>query len=118
MEKVDKPARKKRLCSYNKSWEEKFTWVNPVRDAPMRAFCNLCRREFSISHGGEHDLTQHVSTEIHKKTVHAKGTSNIRLFFANTSTRETDQEAASEASYVFHTISHGLSYNSTDCLSK
>ncbi|KAM3620103.1 uncharacterized protein V6R79_018367 [Siganus canaliculatus] len=28
------------------------------------------------------------------------------------------KEAASEASYVYHTVKHGLSYNSTDCLVK
>ena len=80
MDKADKPAIKKRLCAYNKSWEEKFTWVKPISDAPMKAFCNLGRREFSISHGGEQDLTQHVATEIHEKAAQANGTSSTAVF--------------------------------------
>ena len=114
---MDKPAKKKRLCSYNKQWEAKKTWVKPVSGDSTKAFCTLCRREFSIGHGGENDLTQHASTEMHKKATLAKGASNIGAFFV-TSTAENDKIAASEASYVYHTVKHGLSYNSTDCLVK
>lgn len=62
-------------------------------------------------------MTQHASTELHKKATLAKGASNTSAFF-RASTVETDKIAASEASYVYHTVKHGLGYNSTDCLVK
>ena len=70
---------------------------------------------FSVGHEGENDLTQHASTEMHKKATLAKGASNIGAFFG-AATVETDKIAASEASY--HTVKHGLSYNSANCLKR
>ena len=61
------PAKKKRLVSYNKKWEETHSWVKPVSGELSRVFCNLCRREFSVGHGGENEVKKHASTEIHKR---------------------------------------------------
>ena len=97
--------------------EAKKDWVKPVSGQATKAFCTLCRREFSIGHGGEHDLIQHPVTEMHKKATLAKGASNISSFFSM-STAEIDRIAASEATFVYHTVKHGLSYNSIDCLVK
>ena len=68
-------------------------------------------------HGGENDLTHREDSDMHKMAVLAKGVSNIGTFFA-TSTAEINKIAASEVAYVYHTINHGLSYNSTDCTVK
>ena len=81
----------------------------------VKAFCKLCKREFLISHGGENDLTQHAETDMHKKNELAKGGSNIGTFFKP---EGDDSVAVSEASYVYHAVKHGISYNSTDCLVK
>ena len=82
-----------------------------------RVFCTLCRREFSISHGGENDLKQHAGTELHKRATQNKGASNITKFFAS-STIEQDRVATCEVTSVYHTVKHGLSYNSMDCSNK
>lgn len=81
------PTKKKRLCSYNKLWEAKKPWIKPVSD-DSKAYCTVCRREFSISHGGENDVVRHASSEMHKKAMLAKGASNIGAYFA-TSTGTT-----------------------------
>ena len=91
--------KRKKMSSYNKQWEAKKMWVEPVSGDSTKAFCTLRRREFSIGHEGENDLTQHASTEIHNMATLAKGASNIGAFFV-TSTAEYDQIAASEASYM------------------
>lgn len=49
-----------------------------------------------------------------RKATLAKGASNIGAFFVKSA--EKDNIAASESSYVYHKVKHGLSYNSTDCL--
>ena len=61
----------------------------------------------SVGHGGENDLIKHASTEMHKKAALAKGAGNIGAFF-EAPTVETDKVAASETSYVYHTVKHGL----------
>ncbi len=68
------------------------------------------RRKLSaLGHGGENELRQRASTDMHKKAALAKGASNISAFFA-TSTAEKDKITASEVSYVYHMVKHGLSY--------
>ena len=111
------PSKKKRVVSYNKKWEEKHSWVKPVSGDQSRVFCTFCRREFSITHGGENDLKQHASTDMHKRATKNKGASNIATFFANSSA-EQDRIAACEVTSVYHTVQHGLSYNSMDCSNK
>lgn len=78
-------------------------WIKPVTSDTTKAFCTLWLREFSISHGGENDLTQHASTEMHEKATQAKGTSNIGAFFM-TSTAQNVKIGASEAAYVYYTV--------------
>lgn len=111
---MEKPAKNRRLCSYNKQWEVKNAWIKPVSGDSTKAFCTLCRRELSVGHGGENDLNQHASTEMHKKAKLAKGASNIGAFFGGT-TVETDKIAASDASYVYHTVKHGLQQHRLSC---
>ena len=82
------PSKKKRLVSYNKKWEEKHSWVKPVSGDQSRVFCTFCRGEFSISHGGENDLKQHASTDMHKRATKNKGASNIATFYANASAEQ------------------------------
>ena len=53
------PVTKKRLCSYNKQREK------PMSGNAMKAYCTVCRQEFSISHGGEND----TGSETHKKAI-------------------------------------------------
>ena len=96
---------------------KKVVWVKPVSNDERKVFCTLCRREFATGNGGENDLVRHENSDVHKKAVLAKGASNITTFFAS-SMAEKDKIAASEVTYVYHTIKHGLSYNSTDCAVK
>lgn len=108
-ENMDKPAKNKRLYSYNKKWGAK-TWVKPVSGDSTKGFCTLCHWEFSIGYGGENDLTLHASTEMYKNAMLAKGASNIGASFI-TSTAENDSEAA----YMYHTVKHGLSCQAQWC---
>lgn len=46
------PPKNKGLCSYNKEWEAKKTWVKPVSGDSAKSLCTLCRQEFSVGLGG------------------------------------------------------------------
>lgn len=59
-------------------------WGRPVSGDSMKAFCTLCRWEFSINHGGENNLTllsNYPSTGMQNKAKLAKGASNIDAIF-------------------------------------
>ena len=44
--------KKKRSCKYRAEWETNFKWLESVRGDPLRANCTVCRRQFTVSHGG------------------------------------------------------------------
>ena len=49
----------------------------------VKASCMLCRQEFSIGHGGLHDVSTHSKSELHLCTHHvdAARSSSVRSFF-------------------------------------
>ena len=72
----DSPKKKKRLCVYLKKWEDQYSWIAPVDNNCSKARCVTCNRVFSIGHGGESDLKQHINTAIHKSFVKQTNTSS------------------------------------------
>lgn len=57
------PKKKPRyMCVYLSNWEKNYFWIGPVKTNKHKAYCSLCRKEFSIAHGGNNDCLQHEST--------------------------------------------------------
>ena len=55
------PAKKKkRLQKYRQEWEEANPWVCRVTGDEYKANCTVCRRVFSVAHGGLSDIKQHI----------------------------------------------------------
>jgi len=48
--------KRKRLCRYRTDWELEFPWCHSVRGQQFVAECRLCRKTFSIAHGGRSDV--------------------------------------------------------------
>lgn len=65
------PPRKKqrRMQKYRVEWEKANDWVEKVRENSYKAHCTVCRRVFSIAHGGVADLKQHAFSDGHKKNT-------------------------------------------------
>lgn len=65
------PPRKKqrRMQKYRVEWEKANDWVEKVRENSYKAHCTVCRRVFSIAHGGVADLKQHALSDGHKKNT-------------------------------------------------
>ncbi|PNF17541.1 hypothetical protein B7P43_G15823 [Cryptotermes secundus] len=105
---------------YLKKWGDMFSLVKPGPDE-NRAFCTLCRKDFSISHGGQSDLRQHAQYKGHKiKEKCNSGSSNkLSKYFANLNNNEEyDNSTAVELGLVYHAVKHNLSYSSLDCGNK
>ena len=89
------PRRKKpkRLVRYRHDWEKRFSWVEKVQSNVFKAYCNLCRLQFSISHGGKSDVVHHSKTEGHVKADTAANSKAIDSYFVRSTPRSTvDQQ--------------------------
>ena len=51
--------------------------------------CELCRSDFSISHGGLGDVTRHISTDKHKSNAKDVETSQSLSMFASGSSKRS-----------------------------
>ena len=59
------PAKKRKtlqkfILEYTNLWPE----LKPSKIGDNHAFCEVCKTDFSISHGGRDDRPRHVSTKI------------------------------------------------------
>lgn len=91
------PVRKKqkRLVRYKHEWEGEFTWlVNNSADR-YKGCCNLCRKTFSIAHGGRSDVVHHSNSKGHKKAESAAKTRAINDFFVRSTQRSTVDQKVS-----------------------
>jgi hypothetical protein len=70
---LDQPASKKRAYTViKKDWPQKYHFIELVVNDDSLVRCNTCDKKFSISHGGENDITRHAAGPIHKRNVYGK----------------------------------------------
>lgn len=117
---------KHRLTKYSTNWENDYNWLCIAESNEYKAFCRLCKKEFSISHGGLNDVVKHSKTSTHSKIASSRAAKNITSYFqapgTSTSGRDLDdimyKTSAAEITSVYHTVKHSLSYNSKDSFQK
>jgi hypothetical protein len=51
---------------FRTAWTDEFHFIKHSRKGNKFAFCEFCRTDFSINHGGHSDVTKHVGTAKHK----------------------------------------------------
>lgn len=109
---------KRRVCSFSEAWKAEFPWIRSVQGSVQDAFCNICRREFSIREGKRH-VQQHANTKRHKESEHAaKSSSMLTRFFPAPDNTLANKVAAVEGALCYHNVRHHLSYASLDCCVK
>ena len=81
--------------------------------------CNRCGSVFSIVHGGRADVNNHLGSKKHEVSVEAAASSSrVTSYFKNVGCVATLALAAKEATFAYHTATHGQSFKSFDCTSK
>lgn len=86
----------------------------------------LCKKEFTISHGGLNDVVKHSKISSHSKITSSRAARNITSYFQAPGTSTSDRVrddiihkiSAAEITSIYHTVKHSLSYNSMDCFQK
>lgn len=109
---------------FNSKWEklpECQGWLSALKlknntYSTERAMCSWCNCDFSITHGGLSDVKRHANSKTHKTFGTAKLTTNsvVACFEKN----RDFQNAAKEATQVYHMVRHNESFKSMACTSK
>lgn len=109
----------KRTCKFNSELEKEFPFIKKTKsDSDVR--CLTCSTNFSVSHGGKSDISQHLKSEKHKLALSAASSSStVSKFFKPITCGTAEMElAAAEGVFAFHTVSHCQSFRSMDCTTK
>jgi hypothetical protein len=86
--------KRKRLCRFNSSWAKEFSWCRGVTKNCFEVECTLCRRRFSIGHGGRNDLTSHMKSDSHKRNASAAKCSSIPSFYVKSTPTGIDKQVS------------------------
>lgn len=107
----------KNSCKFNTEWLTQYKWIQGVDGDDSKARCKLCGSIFSIANQGVRAILQHIKTSKHNEmeSVATKCTAIDQVFGRSP---EMDKLAAMEATYVYHVIKEGQSFESTKCTSK
>ncbi|XP_078495454.1 uncharacterized protein LOC144750537 [Ciona intestinalis] len=107
----------KRKCKFTDDLQREFSYLRDQGHGKL--LCNICLSVFSISHGGRSDVKDHLATKKHKASIEAAASSScVTSFFKTTGTNAALAIAAKEATFAYHTATHGQSFKSSDCTSK
>lgn len=110
------PKKKKHLCSCNKEWKKKYTWLKPAAGDPKKAECSVCHRSFTIMRG-EGDIRRHGDGESHKRNAQQRNANaSMTSFFSPPKDSNQNKITAAEVSTIM--CSMVLSYRSGDCTTK
>lgn len=102
--------RKKYLCQYRPTWTAEYPYLCSVSGNPLKAYCAVCRREFSVAHGGLSDVKQHAAGSEHNKNDRSATTSAaIETFLVKSFSVEHQKVLAAEMTSVYHAIKHNHS---------
>ena len=83
-----------------------YTFIKPVPANKFRALCTLCRKEFSISHGGKNDIEKHQKCNEHQKRQRSASLSTSLTLFLKTDQMSTQEEKviAAEVTKTYHSV--------------
>ena len=82
----------------------------------LYVFCTICRRDFSVAHGGQNDCSRHVDRPRHRENAEAMtnaSSMNIKSMFA-TSSNETLDVIKAESLFIKFIIEHNLPISVAD----
>ena len=109
----------KRKCNLTIELKREFPYLKDTGNG--KVLCNHCGSVFSIVHGGRADVNNHLGSKKHKVAVEAVASSSrVTSFFKDVGSASvaTLALAAKEATFAYHTATHGQSFRSSDYISK
>ncbi len=80
------------------------------------AHCSLCLSDFSIAHGGKHDVTTHINSKKHKR--YALAVSSSRTVSSMFQPQLSDTQIEAEARWSLFVAKHNLAFLTSDHATK
>ena len=89
------PEKKKACLRYDNvfkiAWTNEFYFIKHSRKGNKLSFCEFCRTDFSVKHGGHSDVTKHVGTAKHKGNAKdIQSSRSLAMFLPGSSKSSTD----------------------------
>ena len=107
----------KRKCKFTDEMKLEFPCLKGAGNGNV--LCNRCGSVFSIADVEHADVNNHLGSKKHKVSVEVAASSfRVTSFSKNIGSDATLAIAAKEATFAYHTASHGQSFRSSDCTSK
>jgi hypothetical protein len=100
---------------FNAKWQEKWSFIIPVKNNPHLFHCTACNKDASCGHQGETDVMRHIDSIQHKKNSKTLQ-NNTRLSFPSTSKSQKDQVIRAELKITNLLIQHNKSLSLSDHL--
>ena len=118
------PAKKQKYKSkFQAEWEKEFVGINVYSQDQHRAFCNYCDTNFSVAHGGRHDVVKHVGTPSHSRAYDdaIRSGRQARLFELRQGENNLSLDlkvAKAEALWSKFVVEHNLPFAVSGCFSQ
>ena len=120
---VPPPTKKTKYKSkFQPEWEKEFAGITAYSQDCHRAYCRYCQTNFSVAHGGRHDVVKHVGTPTHGRACDDAKRSGrqARLFELRQGERCASMDlkvAKAEALWSKFVVEHNLPFSVSDCFS-
>lgn len=105
-------SKQMRMATYNPNWELMYPWLSANDENPGYAICTICNTTFSINYHGIHDVKRHEFRQKHVKFAKQQEPIAAPIF------PNMKRLRIAEATHVFHSVVHGHSHASTDCVER
>ena len=115
-----KKKTKRRENRFKKTWTEEYKFIKSFRKGELYAFCEVCRTDIGISHGGLCDVNKHISTEknvSNAKAITISNSSSMNLF-RDDSSSSSSNDIRAEVLFEGFLIEHNLQHAVNDHFSK
>ncbi|XP_034536243.1 uncharacterized protein LOC117810492 [Notolabrus celidotus] len=113
------PAKKtKKSCKYLEKWDSEFTFLKRSRMGHSHAFCKICNCDFSVSHGGRNDVSQHEKSTKHNRWLEAQKHSQAMSTFVTRNTTEADQVINAEVKMAMLCAKNNVAFSFCDDFNK
>ncbi|CAF2955546.1 unnamed protein product [Rotaria sp. Silwood2] len=108
LKQTNKQAKRKGVFRFGQLSE--FKLLKEYKPNKSQVMCMVCNIQFNVHYGGKNDVVQESKTKQHSKNMLTFSIDRQRITTTIKSTCEKDETAAAEATIVYHTVWHEISY--------
>jgi hypothetical protein len=110
-----KDKQEKRKGVFKSEWLAEFKFLKEYKSDKSQATCMACNSQFNVHYGGKSDVVQHSKNKQHVKNMLTFNVDRQLITTTMKPTREKDEIAATEATLVYHSVRHRISYLAQQC---